>query len=116
MDEAPCGHEHDLDRCRPGYRGPAARWWRVVEDVVADRAGRSYSRTERVDVPAGTHLRLDQTDYSLLVADMSQAWIDQRFLVLDGPLAGECVAFVAREPGLDVSWVPAAIASDEAGA
>jgi hypothetical protein len=45
----------------------------------------------------------------------SDAWIDQRFLVLDGPLAGECVAFVADRPGLHVSWVPDAIAPDEAG-
>jgi hypothetical protein len=115
LDESPCPHEHDLDQCGPGYRAPAARWWYVAEEVTAFRARKDWGRTEGVRVAAGTHLRLDQTDFTLGTAnDWGDAWIDQRFLVLDGPLAGECVAFVADEPGLDLSWVPDALRPNDA--
>jgi len=115
MDESPCLHEHDLNQCPPGYRAPAARWWHVVEDVVAFRARKFYGRGERVHMAAGTHLRLDQTDFTVGTGnDWGDAWMDQRFLVLDGPLAGECIAFGADEPGLDMSWVPDALRPNEA--
>lgn len=115
MDESPCLHEHDRDQCPPGYRVPATRWWHVVEDVVACRARRDWRRTEHVHVTAGTQLRLDQTDFTFgSSCDWGDAWIDQRFLVLDGPLAGECIAFVAHEPGVDLSWVPDALRPNEA--
>jgi hypothetical protein len=115
MDESPCRHEHDRDQCPPGYRVPATRWWRVVEDVVAFRARKHWGRTERVHVAAGTLLRLDQTDFSVGTGnDWGDAWIDQRFLVLDGPLAGESIAFVADEPGQDLSWVPGALRPNKA--
>jgi hypothetical protein len=65
-------------------------------------------------VAAGTHLRLDQTDFTVGTGnDMGDAWIEQRFLVLDGPLAGECVAFVADRPGVDLSWVPDPVQPNE---
>jgi hypothetical protein len=67
-------------------------------------------------VLAGTRLRLDQTDFTATSVDWNDAWVEQRFLVLDGPLIGDCVAFGAGEPGLPLSWVPAAIAPDEADA
>jgi len=115
MDESPCLHEHDLDQCSPGYRAPTPRWWHVVEDVVAFRASKDWGRTERVHVAAGTQLRLDQTDFSVGTGnDWGDAWIDQRFLVLDGPLVSECVSFVADEPGLDLSCVPDALRPNEA--
>jgi len=46
--------------------------------------------------------------------DWGDTWIDLRFLVLDGPLVGVCVAFVADRPGLHLSWVPEALAPDDA--
>src|SRR4051794_17222336 len=101
MHEARCTHEHDLDQCRPGYRAPAARWWQVIEDVTAFRALKDWRRVDRVGVPAGTRLRLDQTDFTVGTGnDWTDAWVDQRFLVLDGLLVGECIAFVADTPGV----------------
>lgn len=97
----PCGHAHGLSERMPGDRqadwpgsnpgGP--RLWRVAGPVEARRSEHGPDEpAEMVQVPPGTTLRYDQHD-ELHPGDpmFDRQW--DRFAVLDGPLAGQCLEF-----------------------
>jgi hypothetical protein len=99
-----CTHGHrsySQDRTGFGY-GPLdvlAEEWVATESLAVARAtGPAIGDVVDDRVEAGTHLRLDASDYIYIGPEFGgYGW--HRFAVLDGPLAGECVlVMIGPEP------------------
>ena len=95
-----CAHEHKSARQgRIGFGNDLPRLWLAVERTSAFEATYySWDGEHPVTVEPGTHLRLDATDYSYAGPEFGPGIGWHRFCVLDGPMAGHCLAVTVDDP------------------
>ena len=110
MGLARCGHRHDLWEARAGYRSVRPAIWRVVAPVAGPPPQNEHLRPP-VALTPGTLLRHDQSDSTAQEDDsyLLRHFMMERFAVIDGPHAGQCVEFQAMDLEEGESAIPAEI-------
>jgi hypothetical protein len=98
----------------PGFRGVEQRAWVTQTSVQGWNAHPSGDRAQPLQVPSGTHLRLEQSDWCVQGCTAADIVVGQRFSVLDGPLTGRCVEFTAYCPDGFTSWIPDGLQATDA--
>jgi hypothetical protein len=101
-----CGHTHQLWLSPLGQRDLTIAVWRVVAPVNA-RHPSNDGDYQLIPLSPGTLLRHDQSDWALQgCAAAEDTYVWERFAVLNGPLAGQCVEFGIIAPRKNQTAMP----------